>query len=59
MLVLLTYTDDIGRRCRLTTDGDAWMRQQRRHGSWQTMERHPVEDVDAPLGVKTIEQVPA
>lgn len=59
MLVLIGYTDYLGRKCRLTVDDGAWLRQEWRGGGWETMERHPVEDLDTPLGGESMQQQPA
>ena len=59
MLVLIRYTDNTGHDVRLVTDGDAWARQlPRRRDSWRTMERHPVQDLETPLGVSASEETP-
>jgi hypothetical protein len=44
--VLATYQDDLGRHCRLVADGNEWVRQEKRHGRWVTMERHPAEGLE-------------
>ena len=48
MNVLAEYQDNLGRPVRLATEGNAWVRQEKRNGRWVTMERHPARGLEVP-----------